>query len=114
MASLLIWGDFYNCGTHEEGRDVICLPTGSYYLTPRFVTSLYPDEVCARLRMQVISGWRWDRIDPEDLRNQTIDVVGLCIAVNCKEGFTDIKNKVRNYVDLYQSDLRYAPLILIS
>ena len=93
---LLNWGGVYNCGTHERDRDVVCLPTGStYYIAPRFVTAPYPDEVFAQLRMQVISGWKWGSVGPRDLRNENMDVVGLCLAVNRKEGRTDINNKVR-------------------
>lgn len=58
--------------------------------------------------MQVLSGWKWDLIESEALWNENIEIVGLCLAVNRKEGFTDIKNKARNYIDDYQGPLKYA------
>ena len=88
------------------------LPTGSYYLAPRFRTVLDRDEVFIHLRMHVISGWTWERLGHGDFRvlaGVAPDVVGLFLPVNRKDGFTDIGNKVR-----YQLSPRYASLIPLS
>lgn len=106
LASILNFEGLRSRGWFEEEVDsnVVYLPTGSYYLNPRFVPALYADEIFALLSLRVISEWKWETCHLTDLWYNNMDVVGLCLATNSKEGFTDVNNRVRSLLIVTLSD----------
>jgi hypothetical protein len=108
-----IYGHTFNPPFENSFRKLVpfppSFPTGLHYLAPPFTKTLARNNSFVYLEVKVISGWQWEGLRPGYLRGAGADVVGLCLPVDHKDGFTNIYNKAR-----YQNTLNGVSLIWFS